>query len=221
MSLYKKSRCFDIKKNPICWYQTFIFWISKNQSHFFFIKKPPIFYIKKLIFLVSKNRFDIKKYRINSKTAPYKGCYLWQATINEHQHFLNLSCKFRRLIYLGWAGRCQQLVFGLKVRYLLRYSNETSYTHSPWVWQGCVLLILRSKGQGHGALIIENGFQTKSDAVIYIRSWNFIHFLPVSQRCALLILRSKGEGHGALMINSFAANFLSNVFSQCHIYFNM
>ena len=33
-----------------------------------------------------------------------------------------------------------------------------------------VLLILRSKGQGHGALIIENGFQTKSDALIYIRS---------------------------------------------------
>ena len=59
--------------------------------------------------------------------------------------------------------------------------------------QGCALLILRSKGQGHGAWLFENGFRTITDSVINLWSWNFIHLLTMSQGCALLILRSKGQ----------------------------
>ena len=59
--------------------------------------------------------------------------------------------------------------------------------------QGCALLILRSKGQGHGAWLFENGFRTITDSVINLWSWNFIHLLPMSQGCALLILGSKGQ----------------------------
>ena len=59
--------------------------------------------------------------------------------------------------------------------------------------QGCALLILRSKGQGHGAWLFENGFRTITDSVINLWSWNFMHLLPMSQGCALLILGSKGQ----------------------------
>ena len=59
--------------------------------------------------------------------------------------------------------------------------------------QGCALLILGSKGQGHGAWLFENGFRTITDSVINQWSWNFIHLLTMSQGCALLILRSKGQ----------------------------
>ena len=59
--------------------------------------------------------------------------------------------------------------------------------------QGCALLILGSKGQGHGAWLFENGFRTITDSVINLWSWNFIHLLTMSQGCALLILRSKGQ----------------------------
>ena len=59
--------------------------------------------------------------------------------------------------------------------------------------QGCALLILKSKGQGHGAWLFENGFRTITDSVINLWSWNFIHLLTMSQGCALLIFRSKGQ----------------------------
>ena len=72
---------------------------------------------------------------------------------------------------------------------------------------GCALLILMSKGQGHGALlhVIGNGFGTITDSVIHVWSWNFIHhvhMLPMSEGCTLLILGSKGQGHGALVIEN-------------------
>ena len=67
--------------------------------------------------------------------------------------------------------------------------------------QECTLLILRSKGQDHGAwLIVVIGFQTITESVINLWSWNFILLLPMNQECTLLILRSKGQGHGAWLI---------------------
>ena len=36
-------------------------------------------------------------------------------------------------------------------------------------------------------------FQTITDSVIHLWSWNFIHLLPMSQGCALLILGSKSQ----------------------------
>ena len=61
------------------------------------------------------------------------------------------------------------------------YDHETSYTYSPWVkdvpfwfWGQKV------KGQGHGALLFENGFRTITDSVINLWSWNFIHLLPMN-----------------------------------------
>ena len=34
------------------------------------------------------------------------------------------------------------------------------------------------KGQGHGAMMIENGFRAITDTVIHLWSWNFIRLLP-------------------------------------------
>ena len=68
-----------------------------------------------------------------------------------------------------------------------------NFIHLLTMSQGCALLILRSKGQGHGAWLFENGFRTITDSVINLWSWNFIHLLTMSQGCALLILRSKGQ----------------------------
>ena len=55
-------------------------------------------------------------------------------------------------------------------------------------------------GQGHWAFVIENGFQTITDSVIHLWSWNFTHLLPMSKKCALSICGSKGQGHGMLLI---------------------
>ena len=68
-----------------------------------------------------------------------------------------------------------------------------NFIHLLPMSQGCALLILGSKGQGHGAWLFENGFRTITDSVINLWSWNFIHLLTMSQGCALLILRSKGQ----------------------------
>ena len=59
--------------------------------------------------------------------------------------------------------------------------------------QGCTLLILRSKGQGHGTWLFVNGFRSITDSVINLWSWNLIRLLHMSQRSTLLILRSKGH----------------------------
>ena len=56
------------------------------------------------------------------------------------------------------------------------------------------------KGQGHGALMIENGFRTITDPVIHL--WNFMHFLLMSQGCAPFISGSKGQGHRAIVIEN-------------------
>ena len=82
------------------------------------------------------------------------------------------------------------------------FRTITDYVIHIWSWnfihllpmsQGCALLILGSKGQGHGLSMFENGFRTITDYVIHLWSWNFIHLLPMSQGCALLILGSKGQ----------------------------
>ena len=68
--------------------------------------------------------------------------------------------------------------------------------------QGYALLISGSKGQGHGALVIDNGFRTITDSAIHLWSWNFIHLLPLSRGCALLISGPKGQGHGLIVIEN-------------------
>ena len=66
------------------------------------------------------------------------------------------------------------------------------HTLAPHESRMC-LLILGSKGQGHGASEIENSFRTITDYeyVIHLWSWNFIHLLLMGQGCDLLILGSK------------------------------
>ena len=51
--------------------------------------------------------------------------------------------------------------------------------------QGCALLISRSKGQGHSALISQNGFQHKNVFPLHLWSRNFRHRIPMTQGCAL------------------------------------
>ena len=58
---------------------------------------------------------------------------------------------------------------------------------------------------------LENGFQTITDSVIHLWSWNFIHLLPMSPACALLILGSKGQGHGAFVIENGFWNIADSV----------
>ena len=93
------------------------------------------------------------------------------------------------------------LSVSLSVRHT-SFRTITDYVIHLWSWnfihllpmsQGCALLILGSKGQGHGLSMFENGFRTITDYVIHLWSWNFIHLLPMSQGCALLILGSKGQ----------------------------
>ena len=77
------------------------------------------------------------------------------------------------------------------------------HTHAPHESRMCPI-DFGVKGQGHGALMIENGFQTITDPVIHLWSWHFMLLLLMSQECVLLISGLKGQGHGALMIeNSF------------------
>ena len=59
----------------------------------------------------------------------------------------------------------------------------------PWVKDG-PLIDFEVKGQGRGALVIENSFRTITDYVIHLWSWNFIHLLLMSQGCAYSILES-------------------------------
>ena len=57
---------------------------------------------------------------------------------------------------------------------------------------GCALVILGSKGQGHNALITENGL-CQISFPLHLFSGNFIQRLPMSRGCALLISRWKGQ----------------------------
>ena len=49
------------------------------------------------------------------------------------------------------------------------------------------------KGQGHNAVITENGFCCIVALSSYLKSWNFTHRLPMSWGCALLMSGSKGQ----------------------------
>ena len=66
------------------------------------------------------------------------------------------------------------------------------YTHAPHESRMCPIDFV-VKGQGHGALMIENGFWTITDPVINLWSWKFIHLLPMSQGCTLFIFGWKGQ----------------------------
>ena len=77
-----------------------------------------------------------------------------------------------------------------------------NYLHMLPMSQCALLLILGSKGQSHGELMMENGFRTITDPVIHLWSWNFMHLLLISQGCALLISGSKGQDHRAAVIEN-------------------
>ena len=77
---------------------------------------------------------------------------------------------------------------------LYAYHHETWYADSPlgedvayWFWSQKV------KGQGHNALITENGNLRIIAFPLHLSSWNFLHRLPMRWRCTLLILGSKGQ----------------------------
>ena len=83
---------------------------------------------------------------------------------------------------IGLHSVCQSVC--LSVRHTSFRTITDSVIHL-WSWnfihllpmsQGCALLILGSKGQGHGAWLFENGFRTITDSVINQWSWNFQAF---------------------------------------------
>ena len=62
------------------------------------------------------------------------------------------------------------------------------HTQAPRELRMC-LWMSGSKGQGHNALIIENGFWRITAFPLHLHSSNFIHRFPVSPGYALMILR--------------------------------
>ena len=86
------------------------------------------------------------------------------------------------------------------------------HTHAPHESRMCSL-DFEIKGQGHGAMMIENGFRTITDLAIHLWSWHFIHLLPMSQECALLVWgqKVKCQGHGALVIRNDSRTITDSV----------
>ena len=91
--------------------------------------------------------------------------------------------------YFQYAFIC--CPYMLPLLFVNGFRTITDSVINLWSWnfihllpmsQGCALLILRSKGQGHGAWLFVNCFRTITDSVINLWSWNFIHLLPMSQR---------------------------------------
>ena len=111
---------------------------------------------------------------------------------------LNLMCGGR----CERPGRRQAIGFPTVSQIqILRCSNETSYTYSPWVMDAPYWFWgLKVKGQGHDAWLFVYGFRTITDSLINSWSWKFIHLLPMSQGCALLILRSKSQRSWRMVI---------------------
>ena len=62
------------------------------------------------------------------------------------------------------------------------------FTHRLSMNWGCAILMSGSKGQGHNALIIENGFWRITAFPLHLRSANFSHTFPMSQGYALMTL---------------------------------
>ena len=87
-----------------------------------------------------------------------------------------------------------KMVYDALLLSLYTYNHETSHTdfswvkHVPyWFWGQDV------KGQGHNALITENGLWCLIAFYLHQQSWNFTQKLPGSQGCALLNSDSKGQ----------------------------
>ena len=75
------------------------------------------------------------------------------------------------------------------------------HTKTPLELRVCPVDV-RVKGQGHNALIAENGFCCIVALSSHLKSWIFTHRLPMSWGCALLMSGSKGQGHNALIIEN-------------------
>ena len=67
------------------------------------------------------------------------------------------------------------------------------------------------KGQGHNALIVENGLCRIISFSLHLSSWNFTHRLPMSRGCALFILGSKGQRSRSQCID-YRKRFMSHDF---------
>ena len=59
------------------------------------------------------------------------------------------------------------------------------------------------KGQGHNALITENGLCFIIAFLVHLSSWNFIQRLLISRKCALWISGSKGQRSRSKCINNW------------------
>ena len=77
------------------------------------------------------------------------------------------------------------------------------HTHAPHESRMCPI-DFRVKGQGHGALMIENSFWTITNPVIHLWSWNFMHLLPWVKDVPYWFRgqKVKGQGHMAVMIEN-------------------
>ena len=124
----------------------------------------------------------------------YKLCN--QPMIMNFVHLLqmNQGCALLILMSKGQRSRSWRII---NCKWFLDYNwfcyqpmITKLHTHAPHESRMCSF-DFEVKCQGHGAMMIENGFQTITDPVIHLWSWNFIHLLPMCQECDLLILGQK------------------------------
>ena len=134
----KRNRLLDIK-NSIYWYQEFHFLISRNKFHFL-ITRIIFFYIKKWI-------LDIKKYLINSQTAP-QNTFLdinIKRFLDIKKRFLDIKKSFldiKNSIFL-YKERCT-ISWYQKIEFLLsRNAFLISRIRSRYIY--CFVFILISK----------------------------------------------------------------------------
>ena len=78
-----------------------------------------------------------------------------------------------------------------------------NFIHLLPMSQGCILLILSSKGQGHGAWLIVNGFRTITDSVIILTLYETSYtYSPWVKDAPFWFWgqKVKGQGNGAWLI---------------------
>ena len=89
--------------------------------------------------------------------------------------------------------------------------NWIQYEFHRWSWnfihlfpisQECAVLILGSKGQGYGLLVMEYFFQT-NNWLFHLRSRSFIHLLPMCKGFDIFSLNPKGQDWWSKLSYSF------------------
>ena len=122
--LISRNRILDINqeieflmsiKKSISWYQKLDFLISRNKFHFLISRNKFHFLISRNGFLISRNQIlDIKKYWINSKTAPQstfldikKSVSWYQEMISWYQEFDFL---YQEMCMISWYQENEFLI---------------------------------------------------------------------------------------------------------------